>query len=136
MDKACLKNTINKYDNTAHNTIQIEPNKATLDQARRQKIPVFSDRAPGKSQMLPMKKRISEQPSPWRKSSERESCYGDRVYTQYIIIIIIIIIIIVIIIIITIIICVITTVVTANSVIITIMTNDWPGYSNRPRVQG
>ena len=27
-----------------------------------------------------MKKRISEQPSPWRKSSKRESCYGDRVY--------------------------------------------------------
>ena len=24
---------------------------------------------------------ISEQPSPWRKSSKRESCYGDRVYT-------------------------------------------------------
>ena len=22
---------------------------------------------------------ISEQPSPWRKSSKRESCYGDRV---------------------------------------------------------
>ena len=29
---------------------------------------------------LPMKKRIPEQPSPWRKSSKRESCYGDRVY--------------------------------------------------------
>ena len=26
------------------------------------------------------KKRISEQPSPWRKSSKRKSCYGDRVY--------------------------------------------------------
>ena len=26
------------------------------------------------------KKDISEQPSPWRKSSKRESCYGDRVY--------------------------------------------------------
>ena len=25
-------------------------------------------------------KDISEQPSPWRKSSKRESCYGDRVY--------------------------------------------------------
>ena len=25
-------------------------------------------------------KNISEQPSPWRKSSKRESCYGDRVY--------------------------------------------------------
>ena len=25
-------------------------------------------------------KYISEQPSPWRKSSKRESCYGDRVY--------------------------------------------------------
>ena len=25
-------------------------------------------------------KTISEQPSPWRKSSKRESCYGDRVY--------------------------------------------------------
>ena len=25
------------------------------------------------------KKRISEQPCPWRKSSKRESCYGDRV---------------------------------------------------------
>ena len=24
-------------------------------------------------------KTISEQPSPWRKSSKRESCYGDRV---------------------------------------------------------
>ena len=27
-----------------------------------------------------MNKRITEQPSPWRKSWERESCYGDRVY--------------------------------------------------------
>ena len=27
-----------------------------------------------------MNKHISEQPSPWRKSSKRESCYGDRVY--------------------------------------------------------
>ena len=26
-------------------------------------------------------KTISEQPSPWRKSSKRESCYGDRVYS-------------------------------------------------------
>ena len=26
------------------------------------------------------KKDISEQPSPWRRSSKRESCYGDRVY--------------------------------------------------------
>ena len=25
-------------------------------------------------------KNISEQPSLWRKSSKRESCYGDRVY--------------------------------------------------------
>ena len=25
---------------------------------------------------------ISEQPRPWRKSCERESCYGDRVYVQ------------------------------------------------------
>ena len=25
-------------------------------------------------------KDISEQPSPWRKSSKRKSCYGDRVY--------------------------------------------------------
>ena len=29
---------------------------------------------------LPMNKWISEQPSPWRKSSKRKSCYGDRVY--------------------------------------------------------
>ena len=29
---------------------------------------------------LPMNKWISEQPSPWRKSSKRRSCYGDRVY--------------------------------------------------------
>ena len=28
---------------------------------------------------LPMNKWISEQPSPWRKSCKRESCYGDRV---------------------------------------------------------
>ena len=28
---------------------------------------------------LPMNKWIPEQPSPWRKSSKRESCYGDRV---------------------------------------------------------
>ena len=27
-------------------------------------------------------KDISEQPSPWRKSSKRESCYGDREYTH------------------------------------------------------
>ena len=26
------------------------------------------------------KKTISERPRPWRKSCERESCYGDRVY--------------------------------------------------------
>ena len=29
---------------------------------------------------LPMNKSVPEQPSPWRKSSKRESCYGDRVY--------------------------------------------------------
>ena len=28
------------------------------------------------------KKNISEQPSPWRKSCKRESCYGDREYTS------------------------------------------------------
>ena len=28
-------------------------------------------------------KTISEQPRPWRKSCERESCYGDRVYGLY-----------------------------------------------------
>ena len=27
-----------------------------------------------------MNKWISEQPSPWRESCKRESCYGDRVY--------------------------------------------------------
>ena len=30
-----------------------------------------------------MNKWISGQPSPWRKSSKRESCYGDRVYHRY-----------------------------------------------------
>ena len=45
------------------------------------KISVFSDPDPGKSQPLPRNKRITEQPSPWRKSCERESCFGDRVYT-------------------------------------------------------
>ena len=29
---------------------------------------------------LSMTKRITEQPSPWRKYYKRESCYGDRVY--------------------------------------------------------
>ena len=29
---------------------------------------------------LPMNKWVPEQPSPWRKSWERESCYGDQVY--------------------------------------------------------
>ena len=29
-----------------------------------------------------MNKWISEQPSPWRKSSKRKSCYGDRVYNN------------------------------------------------------
>ena len=29
---------------------------------------------------LPMNKQMFEQPSPWRKFSKRESCYGDRVY--------------------------------------------------------
>ena len=32
---------------------------------------------------LPMNKWSSEQPSPWRKSSKRESCYGDRVYGKF-----------------------------------------------------
>ena len=32
---------------------------------------------------LPMTKTISEQPSPWRKYSKRESCYGDRVYANH-----------------------------------------------------
>ena len=27
-----------------------------------------------------MNKWVPEQPRPWRKSCERESCYGDRVY--------------------------------------------------------
>ena len=29
---------------------------------------------------LSTNKWVPEQPSPWRKSSKRESCYGDRVY--------------------------------------------------------
>ena len=29
-----------------------------------------------------MNKWVPEQPSPWRKSSKRESCYGDRVYAR------------------------------------------------------
>ena len=29
-----------------------------------------------------MSKWVPEQPSPWRKSSKRESCYGDRVYAS------------------------------------------------------
>ena len=29
-----------------------------------------------------MNKWVPEQPSPWRKSSKRESCYGDRVYNS------------------------------------------------------
>ena len=29
-----------------------------------------------------MKKWVPEQPRPWRKSCERESRYGDRVYTR------------------------------------------------------
>ena len=29
---------------------------------------------------LSINKWVPEQPGPWRKSSERESCYGDRVY--------------------------------------------------------
>ena len=33
---------------------------------------------------LPMNKWISEQPSPWRKSSKRKSCYGDRAYPSFI----------------------------------------------------
>ena len=32
---------------------------------------------------LPMSKWVPEQPSPWRKSSKRESCYRDRVYGQF-----------------------------------------------------
>ena len=48
----------------------------------RYKIPVFSDPDPGKSWLLPMKTTISEQPRPWRKSCDGESCDGDRVYTM------------------------------------------------------
>ena len=48
----------------------------------RLKIPVFSDPASGKSWPLPMNKWVPEQPSPWRKSSKRESCYGDWVYRR------------------------------------------------------
>ena len=33
---------------------------------------------------LPMNKRVPEQPSPWRKSSKRESCYGVRVYDKHV----------------------------------------------------
>ena len=45
----------------------------------RYKIPVFQDPDPGKSQPLPMKKWVPEQPRPWRKSCDGESCDGDRV---------------------------------------------------------
>ena len=48
----------------------------------REKIPVFSDPAPGKSSTTTYAKWISEQPSPWRKSSKRKSCFGDRVYQR------------------------------------------------------
>ena len=37
-------------------------------------------------------KDISEQPSPWRKSSKRESCYGDRCSCQLLLICIVVII--------------------------------------------
>ena len=32
---------------------------------------------------LPLNKWVPEQPSPWRKYSKRESCYGDRVYFKH-----------------------------------------------------
>ena len=31
---------------------------------------------------LPMNKWVPEKPSPWRTSSKRKSCYGDRVYVH------------------------------------------------------
>ena len=33
---------------------------------------------------LSMNKWVPEQPSPWRNSSKRESCYGDRVHVVFI----------------------------------------------------
>ena len=35
--------------------------------------------SPWKTLAATNEKNISEQPSPWRKSSKRESCYGDQV---------------------------------------------------------
>ena len=43
------------------------------------KFPSFRT-SPWKTLAATNDKKITEQPSPWRKSSKRESCYGDRVY--------------------------------------------------------
>ena len=43
------------------------------------RFPSFRTQPLEKLTPLPMNEWISEQPCPWRKSSKRESCYGDRV---------------------------------------------------------
>ena len=44
------------------------------------RFPSFQTQPPGKSYAATYEKKVPEQPSPWRKSCKRESCYGDRVY--------------------------------------------------------
>ena len=54
--------------------------RETLHPVSVRRFPSFRTQPLENFMPLPMQKTISEQPSPWRKSSERESCYGDRVY--------------------------------------------------------
>ena len=44
------------------------------------RLPSFRTQPLENLKPLPMNKWVPEPPSPWRKSSKRESCYGDRVY--------------------------------------------------------
>ena len=46
------------------------------------RFPSFRTQTLGNLTPLPMNKWVPEQPRPWRKSCERESCYGDRVCSK------------------------------------------------------
>ena len=67
----------NNIQKTSNNK-QTNKNKEAIHPVSVRRFPSFRTRPLESLKPLPMNKWISEQPSPWRKSSQRESCYGDR----------------------------------------------------------
>ena len=67
-------------DNTTTTTTTDTNTNNIVHQVSIRKFPSFRTQLLESLSVDSVQKWIPEQPSPWRTSSKRESCYGDRVY--------------------------------------------------------